>query len=71
VMLEVMPWMGLDWDVAQQQFVEASAATVSGGFYSLKRAQSDLDKWRIDMPPSSVERVMSIVRGTPAGLFYN
>lgn len=61
----------LDWQAQTEAFVRASTHATQTDYYSVfKRPQDAAQRWRSELSPQVIERVMRIVRGTPLHRFY-
>lgn len=67
---------GLDWSTQTETFVHASTrpkgATRKTGYYSVfKRPQAAAERWRSELPPESIERIMRIFRNSRLYRLYS
>ncbi len=68
---QMFAFAGLDWQPRTEAFVRASTQASEADFYSVfKRPQDAAQRWRSELDPQAVERVMRIVRDTPLHRFY-
>lgn len=62
---------GLDRSLQTEAFIEASTGAADAGYYSVfKRPQAAAERWRSELAPPVIERIMRILRGTSLHRFY-
>lgn len=67
---------GLDWKLQTEAFVSASTQTAANvtdtDYYSVyKSSQASAERWRSELAPEVIERVLGILRGSTLSRFYD
>lgn len=62
---------GLDWQPQTERFVRASTGVTNTDYYSVfKSSQESADRWRAELEPEVIERILKIFRTSSAYRFY-
>lgn len=65
-------FMDLDWQPQTEQFIRASTQTSESDYYSIfKNPQASANRWRSELAPESIERIMGVIRGSSLRRFYD
>lgn len=63
---------GLDWSAQTASFIAASTAVPDGGYYSVfKQPQAAAQRWRSELAPAVIDRILHILRGTSLCRYYD
>lgn len=63
---------GLDWSAQTASFIDASTAAADAGYYSVfKRPQAAAQRWRSELAPPVIDRILRILRGTSLSRYYD
>ena len=62
---------GLDWQLQTERFVRASTEVTNTDYYSVfKSSQASADRWRSELAPPVIERILRILRNSSLSGFY-
>lgn len=62
---------GLEWQSQTEEFVRASTQATHADYYSVfKHPLSSAERWRSELPPQVIERILRILRNSSASRFY-
>lgn len=62
---------GLDWHPQTERFVRASTQATHTDYYSVfKDPRSSAQRWRSELSPAVIERILRILRKSPVARFY-
>jgi hypothetical protein len=65
---EMFQFVGLDWDAQTARFVAQSTASEDAGYYSVfKDPLRAAMRWREELAPDVIERIMAVVAKSPIG----
>jgi hypothetical protein len=68
----MLEFTGLDWQAQTERFVVASTQASDSDYYSVfKNPQTSAERWRSDLAPEVIERIMRIVRSSTLHGFYD
>lgn len=63
---------GLDWSPQTDAFIEASTAATDAGYYSVfKHPQAAAQRWRSELAPSVIDRILRTLSGTALHHYYD
>ena len=67
----ILAYVGLNWPVQTETFVRQSTVQGSDSYYSVfKDPKKAAVKWREELDPQSIERILMITRDTLPGSMY-
>lgn len=62
---------GLDWQPQTEAFIRASTRQTETGYYSVfKNPRASAERWRSELAPQVIERILRILRVGPLSRFY-
>lgn len=62
---------GLDWQPQTERFIRASTEVADTDYYSVfKSPQASAERWRSELAPQSIERILRILRRSSLSRFY-
>lgn len=62
---------GLDWSSQTEAFISTSTEEVDAGYYSVfKDPHAAAQRWRCELAPPVIDRIMRVLRGTSLRRFY-
>lgn len=62
---------GLDWCPQTEDFIQASTRGTDSGYYGVfKDPQSSAERWRSELAPDVIERILHILAGSPLHRYY-
>lgn len=68
---QMFQFAGLDWHQQTERFVRASTEVTSTDYYSVfKNPQASAERWRSELAPDVIERVLRILRNSSLSHFY-
>ena len=63
---------GLEWDIQTEDFIRRSTSEERTGYYSvIKNPENAAHKWRKELSPDDIHRILNIVADTPPGSLYS
>lgn len=68
---QMFEFAGLDWQAQTEKFIRVSTQATDADYYSVfKNPLASAQRWRSELAPEVIERILKIVRGSRLARFY-